>query len=306
MRAHARPTFERITTRTAEEAVRSSLRARRTSNASPTAPRSPQPKSASPTAVRFSPTGPKFSPTEPKFSPSGSKFSSPVASPRSPVPKATPFKLPFSKRTPADSIAQRRLASTPARFPAHSRRALPDTPALSTFLRDQSTRIGHIGEADISLASSTSFRALTPPGGSTDADVVSPQSPLPARARRAGHRVALSPRSPLSPTSPLSARRARPVAAATELRAELARLKKERAVLETRVAALEAEEGRLTSLADAAMRDRQRALVTAESAEMAREAAMWEAVKQAADEAIEEEHALKAAIAAARAIVMAM
>jgi hypothetical protein len=119
-------------------------------------------------------------------------------------------------------------------------------------------------------------------------------------------RASRAPRSPLSPASPLSARRARPIAAGTELRAELARLRNERVVLETRIAALEAEEGRLTGLAEAAMRDRQRALESAESADVARETAMWEAVVQAADEAIEEERALKHAVAAARALVMAL
>ncbi|BEJ11888.1 hypothetical protein CspHIS471_0203480 [Cutaneotrichosporon sp. HIS471] len=265
-----RPTAERITT---AGSLRTSLRAN--SNTSPTAPKSPPPKSASPTAVKFPPAGKNPNLSEDKS-----------------------FKLPFGKRTPA----QRRIASTPVRTPAHSRRALPETPALSTFLRDQSTRIGQIGEEDISLASSTSFRGLTPPGHeSTELEFVSAIAGPPAtRARRPL-------RSPLSPTSPLSPRRAaRPIATSTELRAELARVKNERVVLETRVAAAEAEVGRLTGLAESAMRDRQRALDRAENAEVAREAALWDAVVQAADEAIEEERALRVAIAAARAIVMAM
>ncbi|BEI81188.1 hypothetical protein CcaverHIS002_0203480 [Cutaneotrichosporon cavernicola] len=259
--------------RLSQRDLRTSLRAN--SNTSPAAPKSPPPKSASPTAVKFSPAGKNPNLSEDKS-----------------------FKLPLGKRTPA----QRRIASTPVRTPAHSRRALPETPALSTFLRDQSTRIGQIGEEDISLASSTSFRCLTPPGhGSTDLEFVSAIAGPPAtRARRPL-------RSPLSPTSPLSPRRtARPIATSTELRAELARVKNERVVLETRVAAAEAEVGRLTGLAEAALRDRQRALDRAENAEVAREAALWDAVVQAADEAIEEERALLVAIAAARAIVMAM
>lgn len=141
--------------------------------------------------------------------------------------------------------------------------------------------------------------------------LVANSSPSQPQPQHRGSRRAPAPapvlRSPLSPASPLSSRRAaRPIAAGTELRAELARLKNERIVLETRIAALEAEEGRLTALAEAAMRDRARALESAEQVEVAREAAMWEAVVQAADEAIEEERALKAAIAAARAVVLAI
>ncbi|CAK9780097.1 unnamed protein product [Cutaneotrichosporon oleaginosum] len=263
------------------EELRTSLR-RRISNASP--PKSPPPKSASPTAAKFSSTGSKFS------------------APPSPAEKSTSFKLPFSKtRTPARS---QRLESTPAR-PATARCALPDTPAISAYLREQSMRIGHIGEEDISLASSGSFHALTPPGHeSTDVDFVSAiaaQTHSHPRTRAASHRL---PRSPLSPTSPLSPRRARPLAA--ELRAEVSRLKNERVLLETRIASLEAEEGRLTGLAEAALRDRQRALESAEEAKVDREAAMWEVVVQVADEAIEEERALKHAITVARAIVMAL
>lgn len=271
---------------------------------SPAAPRSPNTKSPPPTTSKFSPpSGKVTSPTSPPSPASVTNKST-----------STSFKLPFAKpRTPASSLAERRFRSTPTRSaqtPSHSRRTLPETPALSTFLKDQSTRIGQIGEEDISLASSTSFSALTPPRYETTDDLeyvsaIAASSPLasaPLRGRRS-----LAPRSPLSLASPLSPRRAaRPIAASTELRAELARLKNERVVLETRIAALEAEEGRLTGLAEAAMRDRARALESAEQAEMAREAAMWEAVVQAADEAIEEERALKAAIAAARAIVMAM
>ncbi|GMK57041.1 hypothetical protein CspeluHIS016_0308810 [Cutaneotrichosporon spelunceum] len=254
-------------------------------NSNCSAPKSPS--QSSPAAVKCSPTR---NPPEDK---SGDKF-----------------KLPFGKRTPA-----RRIVTTPA-----SRRTLPETPGLSTFLRDQSTRIGQIGEEDISLASSTSFRALTPPGQeSTDLDFVSavaassPSGPS-SRSQPHSHSAhshadrtrARYPRSPLSPTSPLSSRRARPIATSTELRAELARVKNERVVLETRVAAAEAEVGRLTGLAEAAMRDRQHALDRAETAEVAREAALWDAVVQAADEAIEEERAFRLAIAAARAMAMAM
>lgn len=241
-----------------------------------------------------------------------------------PIPSPAPAPA-TATATPGSTISSKlkvKAGMTPARPARALRRILPETPALRTLLNRERNRprlpsvggdddarldqslLSSLTEADISLASSTSFSQLTPPshragrssmGGNTSRDrsyhVLDPDSSV---ASRSSNR---------NGTTDNGAHAASSHQAHTLLRAELSTVQAERKALEARVASLIQEEERLKGIVDTAMRDREHAMVIAEEAEAQRDTLRWEGVMASVEEGMEENMAMKSTISAMRALV---
>lgn len=156
-----------------------------------------------------------------------------------------------------------------------------------------------ISEADISLASNASFGILTPPVARVQPAATPGGFGFRGKADKDKGKEAETEQEKLQKFT-------YPHVSNANLQTEIGKLQDERGALEARVASLAAEEERLKTLADRAMRDREDALLAQEEAEARRDVAVWDAVVQSIDEAIEEESALRGTIASLRAVVLAM
>lgn len=184
---------------------------------------------------------------------------------------STPFLAQIATTTPGRLASPFPPSPLPPLTPGLLRSQPPaETPTISALLeREHAADLSLIDEGDVSLASIASFEGLTPP---------------PPRARV-----------PSTRASKLS-----------EVQDQVARLEDEKRELERRVASMLAEEARLLGVVEQANfeRDATRSLVESRSAE--KNAAMWESVLKAADEAIDEERNLLATIGCLREMVTAL
>ncbi|WOO82090.1 uncharacterized protein LOC62_04G005592 [Vanrija pseudolonga] len=231
--------------------------------------------------IKLGPSSALHSPSMPSPSPSPSKSSQSLSPPpprsvstassrtASAASASTPF-LAQIATTPGKLASPFPPSPLPPVTPGLLRSQPPaETPTISALLeREHAADLSLIDEGDVSLASIASFEGLTPP----------------QRAQRPSPRV-----------SKLS-----------EVQDQVARLEDEKRELERRVASMLAEEARLLGVVEQANfeRDEARNLVETRNAE--KNAAMWESVLKAADEAIDEERNLLATIGCLREMVTAL
>ncbi|KAL1412634.1 hypothetical protein Q8F55_000381 [Vanrija albida] len=230
--------------------------------------------------IKLGPASALNSPSMPSPSPSPSKTSLSPPPTRS-VSTASSRTASGGASTPF--LAQ--IASTPGGAPPLPASTLPpvtpglrrnvqpptETPTISALLEREhgGGDLSLIDEGDLSLASITSFEGLTPPQRAVHAAV--------PRASRL-----------------------------SEAQDQVAQLEEEKRELERRVASMLAEEARLLGAVEQANLERDEARSRFEAHSAQKNAAMWESVLKAADEAIDEERNLLATIGFLREMVTAL